>query len=147
MEVILGKDIQKLGKTGDLVKVKDGFARNFLFPNKFAMSATKENLKNVNALKKARTALVEKEKGLAEELAKKLESVSFSLSAEANGEDKLYGSIDELTVARLLEVQGYKIDKKNIIIDAPVKSLGTFYVRAKLYPEVEAKIKILVVKK
>ena len=147
MRVILKQRVDKLGQTGDVINVKDGFARNFLFPQGLALGANKANMNAVSAIKAARSALEEKEKQSFQELAKKLEKASWTLSAEATDEDKLYGSVDSLTIARLLKDEGYEVDKNNIILAEPIKSLGAYEVELKLHPQVSAKIKVWVVKK
>lgn len=147
MEVILRKNLDKLGQMGDVIKVKDGFARNFLIPKGLAFNATKANLKVIDAIKNSKVALLERQKVQAQELASKLESASFTLAVEANDEDGLYGSIDSAELASFLEGEGYKIDKKNLLLDEPIKSLGIYYANIKLHPEVDTKIKIWVVRK
>jgi large subunit ribosomal protein L9 len=147
MRVILKERVEKLGEPYDTVNVKDGFARNFLFPRGLAMEATKGNLARIEEIKRSRRALQEREKNLAQELAKKLENVSFTLTLEANVDDRLYGSVDTSVLAEFLSGEGYQIDKKNIILDEPIKSLGIYQVDVKLHPEVMAKIKVWIVKK
>ena len=147
MKVILKQRVDKLGQTGDLVNVKDGFARNFLLPHGLALEANKANMNAVNAIKAANSALEEKLKQEFQELAKKLGKASWTLSVEATDEDKLYGSVDSLTIARLLKDEGYEVDKNNIILAEPIKSLGAYEVELKLHPQVSAKIKVWVVKK
>ena len=147
MKVILKQRVDKLGQTGDLVSVKDGFARNFLLPHGLALEANKANMNAVNAIKAANSALEEKLKQEFQELAKKLGKASWTLSVEATDEDKLYGSVDSLTIARLLKDEGYEVDKDNIILAEPIKSLGAYEVELKLHPQVSAKIKVWIVKK
>ena len=147
MRVILKQRVDKLGQTGDLVNVKDGFARNFLLPHGLALEANKANMNAVNAIKAANSALEEKLKQEFQELAKKLGKASWTLSVEATDEDKLYGSVDSLTIARLLKDEGYEVDKDNIILAEPIKSLGAYEVELKLHPQVSAKIKVWIVKK
>ena len=147
MKVILKQRVDKLGQTGDLVSVKDGFARNFLLPHGLALEANKANMNAVNAIKAANSALEEKLKQEFQELAKKLGKASWTLSVEATDEDKLYGSVDSLTIARLLKDEGYEVDKNNIILAEPIKSLGAYEVELKLHPQVSAKIKVWIVKK
>ena len=147
MRVILKQRVDKLGQTGDLVNVKDGFARNFLLPHGLALEANKANMNAVNAIKAANSALEEKLKQEFQELAKKLGKASWTLSVEATDEDKLYGSVDSLTIARLLKDEGYEVDKNNIILAEPIKSLGAYEVELKLHPQVSAKIKVWIVKK
>lgn len=147
MKVILKQRIEKVGKAWDLVNVKDGFARNFLFPKDLALEATKSNL----TLRQSRMALKEaellKEKANAQDLAKKLQNASFTLPAEANVDDKLYGSVDREEIVKLLDEEGYAIEKKNILLDEPIKSLGVYEIAIHIHPEVSTKIKLWIVKK
>ena len=105
MEVILSEDIQALGKLGEIVKVKDGYARNFLLPRKLAYAATPSNLKRIEQQEKKNKAQHEQAKKEAEELAKKLNKASCTLSVEVNDLDKLYGAVAEADIAKALEVE------------------------------------------
>ena len=147
MEIILSKDVEKLGKVGDVVKVKEGFARNFLFPNNMAFLATPGNLKKIEAQKVKKAALEEQTKKEAEALAEKLSKVSCTITVEVNDLEKLYGSVSEADIAKALEVEGHKIDKKAIILEKPVNELGIYEVAIRLHPEVTAKIRLWVAKK
>ena len=146
-ELILRQDVPKLGKPGDIVKVKDGFARNFLIPNNLAVPATKENLKKLEREKLLKDKELEKSKQEALELAKKFSGKSFTIASEVHEEDKLYGSVTSLEIQRALEEEGFKINKKEILLDEPIKSTGIYEVPLKLHPEVTANIKIWIVKK
>lgn len=147
MEVILSQDVPKLGKVGDVVKVKEGFARNMLLPNKLAYLATPSNLKRIEQEKKKRQAEYAANKQEAESLAEKLNKVSCTVSVEVNDLEKLYGSISEADIVKALDVEGFKIDKKDIILDKPIDQLGIFEVCIKLHSEVTAKIRLWVTKK
>ncbi len=147
MEVILSQDVPMLGKVGDVVKVKDGFARNLLLPKKLAYLATPVNLKRIEKVKQKKIALYEEEKQKAESLAEKLNKVSCTVNVEVNDLDKLYGSISEADIAKALEAEGFDIDKRNIILDKTVDQLGIFEVCIKLHSEVTAKIRLWVTKK
>src|SRR3989338_5517474 len=147
MKVILKQRVEHIGNAWDTVSVKDGFARNYLFPLVLAFEATKGNLKITQDLANSKAAVQEKEKTDAQGLAKKLQNASFTLSCEANVDDKLYGSVDSLEVSKLLVSEGYTIDKKNVLLDEPIKSLGVYEIPLKLHPEVVSKIKVWVVKK
>lgn len=147
MKVILKQDVEKLGKAWDVVNIKDGYARNFLFPRGLILAVTKENLKLKEKLEASKAVLEEKNKKEAQDLAKKLQSESFTLTLEATAEDKLYGSIDAQELEKLLKSEGYDVDKKNILLAEPIKSLGAYNVDLKLHPEVTAKIKVWVVRK
>lgn len=147
MKVILREDVASLGKQGDVVNVKDGFARNYLFPKNLAFTSTPEALKKVEALKKKRVVSLEKEKEQALEVAKKLSTISCTISAETTPDEKLYGSVTKRDIAESLKDEGFDIDEKKIILNEPLKSLGIYEIDLKLHPEVNAKIKLWIVKK
>lgn len=147
MEVILSKDVQSLGKTGELVKVKDGYARNYLLPRKLAFPATAANLKKIEQQEKKRKDRYEQQKQEAQQLEQTLSKVSCTVSVEVNDLDKLYGAVTEADIAKALEVEGYTIDKKDIVIDKPIEELGIFDIGINLHPEVTAKIRLWVTKK
>ncbi len=147
MKVILAKDVEKLGKTGDVVKVKEGFARNFLFPQQLAYGATPGNVRRIEQQRVKRAAEEAKSKEAAEALAEKLSKISCTVAVEVNDIEKLYGSVTEADIIKALEVEGYTIDKKNIILEKPITELGIFDVGVKLYPGVTAKVRVWVTKK
>ena len=147
MEVILNQDVQSLGKAGAIVKVKDGFARNFLIPNNLAVPVTGENLKKIEEQKQRKVLKLEKHKKEAEELKERLERLSLTIPVLTQEEDKLYASVNAQDVAAALKEEGFDIDKNSIVMDDQIKSLGIFEASVKLHPEVLAKIKVWVVKK
>ncbi len=147
MEVILTEDVNKLGKAGDVVKVKDGYARNYLLPNKKVFVATPANLKRIEQQQNKRKAQFDQEKGQAQELADKLSKASCTVSVEVNDLDKLYGAVTELEVVQSLEVEGFTIDKKQIVLEKQIDELGIFEIGIKLHPEVTAKVRLWVTKK
>jgi large subunit ribosomal protein L9 len=147
MEVILCQDVVSLGKIGDVVKVKDGFARNFLFPEKKAYVATPENKRRIAAERARLQAEYDKGVKEAEALAEKLSKVSCTVTVEVNDKEKLYGAVSEIDIVKALEVEGFTIDKKDIVLDKPVEELGIFDVGVKLHPKVMAKIRLWVAKK
>ena len=147
MEVILAKDVEKLGKTGDIIKVKDGFARNFLLPQGKACLATPANLKKVEQEKANKTLREEKIKKDAEELAVKLSGISCTVAVEVNDLEKLYGSVSESDIAKAIEVEGFTIDKKSIFLEKPIEELGIYEVGVRLHPQVTAKVRLWVTKK
>ena len=147
MEVILSKDIQTLGKLGEVVKVKDGYARNFLLPKKLAYLATPSNLKRIEQQEKKSKTQYEEAKKEAETLAVKLRKTSCTLSVEVNDLDKLYGAIAEADIAKALEIEGFTVDKKDIVIEKPIEELGIFEIGVNLHSEVTAKIRLWVTKK
>ena len=147
MEIILGQDIPKLGKVGDVIKVKDGYARNFLIPKKMAYVATPDNLRKIERERVQKVAQNEKVKKEAEALAEKISKVSCTVTVEVNDLEKLYGSVSENDIAKVLEIEGFSIDKKSIILEKPIEELGIFEVKVKVHPEVMAKIRVWVAKK
>jgi len=147
MEVILNKDIDRIGKAGQVVKVKDGFARNFLIPNSLAVPLTAQNLKKLEQEKQRKIVQLDKIKKDAEELKARLESLSLTIPVLTHEEDKLYANVTSIDLVKVLKEDGLNIDKSSIILAEPIKSLGIYEVPVKLHPEVSAKVKIWVVKK
>ena len=147
MEVILLQDVEKLGKSGAIIKVNDGFARNFLIPRGFAAVSTEKNLRLIERQKQLKQAQAEKDKKLSQELSAKMNGVSCTVAVETNENDKLYGSVNQIDIANALEVEGYKVDKKNIILEKPIEELGIYDIEVRLHPEVTTKIKLWVTKK
>ncbi len=146
MKVILRQDHEKLGEAGSVVNVKPGFARNYLIPQGMAMVATDANLKRFESEKQQLSWKKEKEKRESQELAKVLENISCTITVQVGEEDKLFGSVTSQHIAEALEEQGQKIDKRKILLEEPIKSLGIYSVPIKLHTDVEAKIKVWVVK-
>ena len=147
MELILKEDVDRLGKAGSVVKVKDGFALNFLIPNGLAVPVTAGNLKRLEQEKQKKTAELEKAKKEAEELNKKLAELSLTIPVLVHEDELLYGSIGPEDLAVALKDEGYDIKKEIIDLGEPIKSLGIYEVPVKLHPEITAKIKVWVVKK
>jgi len=147
MEVILLKDIQNLGKQGQIIDVKDGYGRNYLIPRKLAAVSTPETHKMVETLKKKEDELRKKSKAGAEELAKKIASLSCTIAVEAGVEDKIFGSVTPEMIRNTLRQESIEIDKKDILIDEQIKKLGVYQVNIKLDPEVTASLKVWIVKK
>lgn len=145
MKVILRQDVDKLGKMGDTVTVKDGFARNYLLPREYAYMATPGAMKRIEGERRQYEKRMEKVKAEAEELAVKLSDVQISLSMKVGEEGKLYGSVTTQMIAAELLNRGFDIDKRNIIIEDPIKTLGIFDVKAKLYTDVFATLKVWVI--
>ena len=146
MKVILTEDIPKLGKMGDLIQIKDGYARNYLIPKNLAVPANPQNIK---ALEHQKTLLKQKQNRIkreAEKLAQKIEKVSCTISKAAGEEDKLFGSVTSLDIEKSLKEEGIKIDRKKILLEEPIKTLGIYKVPIKLHPEVTANLKVWVVK-
>ena len=147
MEVILIKDVEKVGKAGSVVKVKEGFARNFLFPLNLAKVATPGSLEQLDKEKQIKSAQYAKAKEGSEEVKKRLSALALTISALTQGEEKLYGSISSHDIAAALKEEGFLIDKNAIEMAEPIKSLGIYELPVKLHPEVIATLKLWVVKK
>ncbi len=146
MKVILIQDIDKLGNRGKVTEVKEGYARNFLIPKKLALAATPSNIK-LYEIEKARFEKIEKQKMEgAKVLAGKIESVSLTIARKCGEEDKLFGSVTSADIQAALEEQGVVIDKRDISLEEPLKSLGVYNVPVKIHKDVSANVKILVVK-
>ncbi len=147
MKVILTQTVEKLGKMGEVIDVKDGYARNFLFPKNFAKEATTGNMKGIEGLKKKQAAIEATKLAEAKVAADKISAISMTMTAEAGEEDKLFGSITSEMIATALEAEGVKVDKKDIVLDEPIKKLGSYQVTVKIATEVKASLKVLIVKK
>ncbi len=146
MKIILRQDYEQLGRLGDIVEVKRGYANNYLIPKKIAYPAKPNYVRMVEEEKRQKMVRINKEKKSAEQLARKLESVSVTLTVSVGEGDKMFGSVTNQDIAEALKEQGYEIDRKKIILEEPIKALGIYSVPIKIHPEVEAKIKVWVVK-
>jgi large subunit ribosomal protein L9 len=147
MQVVLLEDVQNLGKRGETVAVKDGFARNFLLPRSLALPATSRGLKMKVEADRVRVVKELKIHREAEELAKALGKVSCTAEVQAGEDDRVFGSVTSADIAELLKTQGFEIDKRKIVIDEPLKALGVYTISVRLASDVEAKVKVWVVKK
>ena len=146
MKVILRKDFETLGNAGDVVVVKNGYARNFLIPGGFALKADNKNIKLLESEKEQQKVKLSRDKKEAEILAEQLNKVSCTVTMKVGEEDKVFGSVTTQTIADLLKDQGVEVDRKKIILNEPIKALGIYTIPIKLHAEVEAKIKLWVVK-
>ncbi len=146
MKILLKKDFDSLGKQGEIVTVKEGYARNFLFPKGIAVPATPGNMKAFEQEQKLMLRREQKAKQEAEKLAKELEKISVTAVVSVGEEDRVFGSVTSQTIADLLAEKGYSIDKRKILLDEPIKALGVYDIPVKLHPEVEVKIRVWVVK-
>ncbi len=147
MKVILIEDVKSLGAMGDIVDVKDGFARNFLFPENLARLAVDANLKIIEGIKKKKILAASKEKKEAEVLREKISALSCTIPVEAGEDDKLFGSVTSHDISQAFESEGLSIDKRQINLEEPIKKLGVYNISVKLHPEVTAEVKVWVVKK
>jgi large subunit ribosomal protein L9 len=146
MEVILKEDVSKLGARGDVVKVAEGYGRNYLLPKKLAIEATSQNKSVIQQMKVAALRRAAKEKSGAEELAKLLEGVSVGFVRRAGEHDQLFGSVTTSEIAAAIEKKGFEIDRRKIVLEHPIKTTGEFTVQIHLHKEVRANIKVLVEK-
>jgi large subunit ribosomal protein L9 len=145
IEVILREDIKTLGKAGQMVRVKPGYARNFLLPQGLAYEATEGNKKRIAAETRARSTRDQAEKADAERFAATLNGVAVKLSGKAGEEGKLFGSITSQDIADALAREGHTIDKRRIELEHPIKTLGEHTVTIRLHPEVHAELRVTVV--
>jgi len=145
MKVILQEDVEKLGKAGDIVTVKDGYARNFLIPRKLAVTVSSGNLKSLEFQKKAISKRIEKRSRQAEELLKVLENHSVTIAKQAGKDDRLYGSVTQKDIEAALLEENIKVDRKQILLEEPIKTLGIFPVKIKIDKEKQVEIKVWVV--
>lgn len=145
MEIILLQDVKTLGKKGDIVKVNDGYARNFILPKKLGAEATKQNLYELNTQKAAEE---KRQKEILEEAknqAKKLEELNVKVSIKAGEGGKTFGSVSSKEIAGSIKEQyGIDIDKKKLVLGDPIKHAGTYTVPVKLHPKVTADLKVTV---
>ena len=146
MDVILREDVEKLGTRGQLVKVAPGYARNFLLPNKMAVAATESNKKIVEQERQAHLRREAKVEGEAKEVGKMLGAVAITISQKAGENDQLFGSVTSKDIAEALEKQGYTIERRKIVLEEPIKTLGEFKVPIRLHREVTAEVTVHVVK-
>ncbi len=147
MKVILQENVENLGLAGDIVNVKTGYLRNFLLPRKLAMPADEKNLKALGHQKRMVEAKKLKVKRSAEGLKGQLEKIDCTISKTAGEEDRLFGTVTKIDICENLAEQGIHIDKKNIHLEEPIKSLGIYTVPVKLHDDIIANLKVWVVKK
>jgi large subunit ribosomal protein L9 len=144
MEVILKEDVAKLGSRGDVVKVAEGYGRNFLLPKKLAIEATVANKAVIEQMQAAAVRRSAKEKGNAEALGKQIDGVSLSFLRKSGEHEQLFGSVTSADIARELENKGFNIDRRKIQLDEPLKHVGEFNVPVKLHKDVTVQIKVAV---
>lgn len=145
MQVILLEDIPSLGKTGDLVKVADGYGRNYLLPQKKAILATENNIKALEHQKRLIQQRLNKSKKDAQSLAQKIENLNCTFNKQVGESGKIFGSITSMDLEEYLNKNGIKVDRKKIHLEEPIKNLGMYNVPIKLHPEVTATLKVWVV--
>jgi len=147
MKVILKDDVDKLGACGDVVEVKDGYGRNYLFPRNLAIPATKGNLKSIQEVKKQKEIRDLKKKRHQEKQKIQLEKISCTAEVMVGEEDRVFGSVTSQTIAELLKEKGFDIDRHKIMLETPIKALGVYTVPVKISGDVVASLKVWVVKK
>ena len=145
MQVILLEDVPSLGKAGDRVKVADGYGRNFLIPQKKAIVSTEKNLKMLEHQKRDVQRKIEKKRKDIQKVAEEIENLSFSIARSVGESGKLFGSVTSMDIEAFLKERGIEIDRKKILLDEPIKSVGMYTVAVKLHPDVIAKLKVWVV--
>jgi large subunit ribosomal protein L9 len=146
MEVILKEDVAKLGARGDVVKVAEGYGRNFLLPRKLAIEATTGNRKVIEQMRAAALRRSAKEKAQAEELSKQFDGLSVSFARRAGEQDQLFGSVTSSDIGDALEKKGFNVDRRKIQLHEPLKTLGEFTVPVKLHKDVTAHLKVVIEK-
>ncbi len=146
MEIILRKDVEGLGKGGDVVKVADGYGRNYLLPKGLALVSTPGNLRRFEEQRRIESVRGRKLQREAEKLAHALDAVSLTAVVKAGEDDRLFGSVTSKDIAALLEKEGYAVDRRKIDLPEPIKELGVYQIPVNLHPDVPAKVKIWVVK-
>ena len=144
MEVILKEDVNKLGHRGDVVKVADGYGRNYLLPGKLAIEATAANKVVIEQMKASAVRKTAKEKVAAEQQATELSAVELTFERKVGENDQLFGSVTSSDIAHELEQKGYTIDRRKISLEEPLRSLGEYHVPVKLHREVTAHVKVTV---
>lgn len=147
LQVILNSDVPNLGSSGELVKVRPGFARNYLLPRKLAVPATTAQVNRLNHEKAVAVAKAEKNKKAMQELATKLSGIKITLARPVGEDDKLFGSVTAKEIENEIKKTGIEFDRKKMHLAEPLKALGTFDIPVKLMPDVTATIKVEVVKK
>ena len=145
MKVILKEDVESLGKRGDTIKVADGYARNYLMPKGLAIAATSKSAQAIEHEKKLIAKRAEKDKKNAEALLASFAGVAVTIARKTADQEKLFGSVTTKDVEKALADKGLKVDRKQIVLDEPIKQLGDFPVKIKLYPGIAADITVKVV--
>ncbi|HLK32355.1 MAG TPA: 50S ribosomal protein L9 [Terriglobales bacterium] len=146
MEVILKEDVQKLGSRGDVVKVADGYGRNYLLPRKLAIEATKANRAVIEQMKAAAVRRSAREKADAEALSSQFENLTLSFQRRSGEHDQLFGSVTSADLAAEMEKKGFNVDRRKIQLHEPLKSLGEFTIPVKLHKDVTAHVRVVIEK-
>jgi large subunit ribosomal protein L9 len=147
MKIILLKEIEGLGKRGELIDVKAGYARNKLIPRKFALPYNKSNFRIFKEIERIENIRKNKEKKIALQKKEKIESLSLAISVQAGEDGKLFGAVTNIDIEKALLREGCEIDRKNILLKEPIKELGVYSIEISLHPEVKATLKAWIVSK
>ena len=146
MKLLLQRNIENLGRLGEVVHVADGYGRNFLLPKGYAVELTKDNLHRFESMKRRLIALEQETKEKFQVLAKELEKASCTIIANSTEEGHLYGSVAARDIAKNFAAEGLEVDPRSVLLDEPIKKLGIYKVRVRLHPDVECEAKVWVVK-
>jgi len=146
MKVILTADLPHVGNVGQIVDVANGYGRNYLIPRGFAIPATPGNERSLAQQQRARMAREAKTRAEAEALAAQLQALSLSVAKKTGEGDRLYGSVTSMDIADLMKARGFPLDRRRIVLDTPLKTLGTHKVPVRLHPEVVAEVEVAVTK-
>lgn len=146
MKVLLTQDVAKLGKTGDIKEVHNGYARNFLIPRKMAVLATPTNIKEAESIKDKIQKDEERRKKNLQLLAEKLTTTSITIKRQAGENDKLFGSVTNIDIANALSAENLPVNKRDILLKSPIKSLGIYTIPIKLAPDINTQLKVWVIK-
>ena len=146
MKIILLQDVETLGEAGEVVEVAAGHARNYLIPQQRALVATAANVAQFESRRKQHEAVAERERRIAEALAKRLENDSLTAQVRVGEEDRLFGSVTAQSILELLTEKGYEIDRRAIQLEEPIRALGVYNIELRLHADVPAQIKLWVVK-
>jgi large subunit ribosomal protein L9 len=146
MEVILKEDVHKLGSRGDVVKVADGYGRNYLLPRKLAIEATKSNRAVIEQMKAAALRRSAREKADAEALSSQVNNLSLTFQRRSGEHDQLFGSVTSSDIAAEMEKKGFNVDRRKIQLHEPLKSLGEFTIPVKLHKDVTAHVRVVIEK-
>ncbi|MBU2102842.1 MAG: 50S ribosomal protein L9 [Candidatus Omnitrophica bacterium] len=148
MKVLIIKKVGKFNEEGGTVEVKNGYARNFLIPRGFALPATQDNFKRLSEIKKGKEKIKEREKKTIEELKDKIEKLSsLTVTAKVKDEEEIFGSIGEVQILKALADEGITLEKGSIIIEEPLKKIGVYNLKVNLHSQIQAKLRLWIVKK
>lgn len=148
MEVILTQEVKKLGKPGERIRVKDGYARNFLIPNLLALETTPQNLASQQQQQKKEQARRQRQQQQAEELARRISELSCTIAVETGQQDRLFGTVTAADIAAAVsQKSGMTLDKHSIELAEPIKQLGVYTIPVRLHPKIKAQLKLWVIKK